>query len=238
MVDSAGKDGTEVFFSLHRQEVLDKWRPKLCIGRIAESESVREDHVTYDELSNVPYAEPTESPYMTDSHREYKKVMRKWSYERLHLTGIAEKHEKSGERIPDELFHEMGRLGILAARLGPGSHMELWRERIAGPGENEKKIMGVVAIEDFDYFHEMITHTELARAGCPGFYSGLGDGMVIGLPPVKQFGPEWMKEKNLVRSSVWEKSVLLWQLRSHKQDLMLLTSLPARRRPLVENILL
>ena len=32
----------------------------------------------------------------------------------------------------------------------------------------------------FDYFHEAITHEELARVGCPGFYSGCGDGMVIG----------------------------------------------------------
>ena len=42
---------------------------------------------------------------------------------------------------------------------------------------------------------EMIAHEEFARLGTPGYIDGLGAGMVIGLAPVLQFGPEWMKEK-------------------------------------------
>jgi hypothetical protein len=41
----------------------------------------------------------------------------------------------------------------------------------------------------------MIAHEEFARLGTPGYIDGLGAGMVIGLAPVLQFGPEWMKEK-------------------------------------------
>ena len=91
------------------------------------------------------------------------------------------------------------RKGILAARLGKGEHLEVWRDEVAprDQGEAARKIMGVVDVEDFDYFHEAITHEELGRCACPGFYSGLGDGMVIGLPPVKQFASDEMAARVL-----------------------------------------
>ena len=40
-----------------------------------------------------------------------------------------------------------------------------------------------------------IAHEEMARLGCPGYTDGLGAGLTIGLPPVLNFGPEWMREK-------------------------------------------
>lgn len=87
---------------------------------------------------------------------------------------------------------EMGTLGIHAARLGPGPHLEQWRrDVVANPAAT---IFGV-AVEDFDYFHEAIMHEEMGRIGCGGFVAGCGDGMCIGLPAVNQFGPDWMKAK-------------------------------------------
>jgi len=49
--------------------------------------------------------------------------------------------------------------------------------------------------EEFDYFHEMVLNQELARVGARGYGDGLLAGMVIGLPPVLNFGSEQLKAK-------------------------------------------
>merc|ERR1719174_883457 len=77
----------------------------------------------------------------------------------------------------------LGAEGFLATRIG----------KVAFPYVD--KLPGGLSKDDFDFFHEGICHEELARLATPGFVSGLGDGLVIGLPPVLQFGPEWMKDK-------------------------------------------
>ncbi|KAJ1564354.1 hypothetical protein HK096_008389 [Nowakowskiella sp. JEL0078] len=77
----------------------------------------------------------------------------------------------------------MGRAGIFAARVGPGPHLK---------GFN---IPGGIKPEEFDHFHELIVHQENARIGAPGYSDGIGIGLVIGIPPVIHFGPNWMKEK-------------------------------------------
>jgi len=47
--------------------------------------------------------------------------------------------------------------------------------------------------EEFDYFHEMIMHQEMARLGTPGFLDGLWGGYLISAPCVMHFGSEGMK---------------------------------------------
>ncbi|KAG6332735.1 hypothetical protein ID866_6351, partial [Astraeus odoratus] len=42
--------------------------------------------------------------------------------------------------------------------------------------------------EEYDYFHELILNTELARFGTRGFVDGLLNGGVIALPPILNFG--------------------------------------------------
>ena len=80
----------------------------------------------FEEISEVPFAEHIawrgfESPYYTDSHIEFREEFRAWVNEHMRASGLAEELEESGARVPDELFHEMGKRGILAARLGPGA---------------------------------------------------------------------------------------------------------------------
>ena len=204
VVESAGTDASEKFWSLHRSEVLDKWDQKLRVGTLDDVDEEEVQAHPLSELSKVPYAEQAfyqgfnESPYLNDSHRAYRKAMRHWVTDKIVATGLGEDLESSGDRVPDELFAEMGRLGILAARLGKGEHLQVWRDQVAPrEGGQEPLIMGVVSVDDFDYFHEAITHEELGRCACPGFYSGLGDGMVIGLPPVKQFANDAMAARVL-----------------------------------------
>ena len=47
----------------------------------------------------------------------------------------------------------------------------------------------------FDYFHELVLTQELIRAGARGYADGLLGGMVIGLPPVLNFGSEKLKQE-------------------------------------------
>lgn len=70
-------------------------------------------------------------------------------------------------------------------RMGPGKHL------------HGLTLPGGVKGEDFDYFHELVVVQELARLGAPGYMAGLQAGMVIGLPPVLNFGTEEMKRKIL-----------------------------------------
>jgi cytochrome b involved in lipid metabolism len=69
IMDLAGKDATEAFYGLHRQEVLFKYAPKLKIGTIA-NESPAIDMYTPGTISKVPYGEVSawqgyKSPYFT-----------------------------------------------------------------------------------------------------------------------------------------------------------------------------
>ena len=79
---------------------------------------------TLGEISEVPYAEHVawrgyESPYYNDSHIELREEFRAWVHTRMRASSIAEELEASGKKVPDDLFHEMGERGVLAARLGP-----------------------------------------------------------------------------------------------------------------------
>lgn len=96
---------------------------------------------------------------------------------------VAEKCEASGERPDVELVKLMGANGLNAMRLGPGKHL-------AG-----RKLFADIKPEEFDYFHELIITQELSRCGTRGFMDALQGGMVIGLPPVINFGSDEMKKE-------------------------------------------
>lgn len=68
-------------------------------------------------------------------------------------------------------------MNIHAMRLGPGKHLK-----------GRKLMGGVVAPEEFDYFHELIISFEYGRLGLRGSMDGLLSGGVIGLPPVLNYG--------------------------------------------------
>lgn len=70
---SAGQDATEVFFSLHRYEVLERPQYKrLQVGVIQGEDAKVFPTINNGEISKVPYAEPTwlvegyHSPYFTE----------------------------------------------------------------------------------------------------------------------------------------------------------------------------
>ncbi|CAH7685051.1 acyl-CoA dehydrogenase/oxidase [Phakopsora pachyrhizi] len=181
----AGKDATEAFFGLHRSEVLKKYG-RLVIGQI-EGEEPKLMLPKDGELSLVPHAEPAwisqgyYSPYYNESHKEFQKAMRLFFDK--HVTPQAREHEQNGKRVTQELVELMAKENINATRLGPGKHLH---------GLN---LLGGLKGENFDYFHELILTQELARTGARGFSDGFLGGLVIGLPPVLNFGSPELKKK-------------------------------------------
>ncbi|KAK2462284.1 hypothetical protein APHAL10511_005590 [Amanita phalloides] len=177
----AGQDATDVFFGLHRHEVL--LRPqyaRLQIGKIAgEDEQIKPP--VPGELSKVPYAEPTWlspgylNPYYTDNHRTFQKAIREF-FERV-VAPESASCEESGKRISQEVVDKLAETNIIAMRLGPGKHLK-----------GLTLMGGIVKPEEFDYFHESIIHTEIGRICSRAVVDGMLAGLVIGLPPVLNFG--------------------------------------------------
>ena len=107
----AGKDATQIFFGLHRHEVL--LRPqyaRLQIGKIQGEEEVIKP-LAPGELSKVPYAEPTwlsngyYSPYYTDNHRKFQKAVRTFFVEVVQPEAV--KCEENGKKISQEVVDKM-----------------------------------------------------------------------------------------------------------------------------------
>jgi len=97
-----------------------------------------------------------------------------------------------------EIHRRLAAQGLYAARIGKGDHLKAIPD-----------IMGVRG-EDFDYFHELITHEEWMRiTGTPGFQDGLGSGLVIGLPPVMQFGQEPIRSRVMRECLAGDKLICL-----------------------------
>nr|KAJ3419343.1 hypothetical protein HK105_007067 [Polyrhizophydium stewartii] len=183
ILEVAGKDATEAFYSFHRHEVLSKYK-RLVIGSIV-NEKPKITMGTGD-LSKVPYAEESYlqgfySPYYTDSHRRFHAAVRKFVDEVIRPDAVA--NDDAGKAGPIDLYRKMGEVGHLAARIGPGEHLKAFN------------LLGGVKAEEFDYFHEIIAHQELSRLGTHGYSESLASGMVIGLPPVIHFGSKQVKDR-------------------------------------------
>ena len=81
----------------------------------------------------------------------------------------AQAREEDGKRPNPNTFLEMGKLNIIAMRLGPGPHLK-----------GRTLMGGIVQPEEFDYFHELIMGQEIARAHSRGYQDGSGGGTYIG----------------------------------------------------------
>eukprot|EP01060_Flectonema_neradi_P011121 TRINITY_DN18182_c0_g1_i1.p1 TRINITY_DN18182_c0_g1~~TRINITY_DN18182_c0_g1_i1.p1 ORF type:complete len:508 (+),score=70.63 TRINITY_DN18182_c0_g1_i1:45-1568(+) len=174
----AGRDASEEFWELHRQDVLIRYQ-RLVIGKL---EGKKESEVPL--ITNIPYAamgvnQGFVSPYFNKSHLMLQQKLRAW-----HKTVLPEctAIDSAGKPIPAELYKKFAEQGTLASCLGPGPWLK---------GMNIGGIKG----EDFDPFHEMIFQQEFARLGSQGFTDGLGGGLGIGLPPVAYFGSNALRRE-------------------------------------------
>ncbi|KAF8319271.1 acyl-CoA dehydrogenase [Clavulina sp. PMI_390] len=178
---SAGKDVTSVFFQLHRADIIEKPAYKRLVIGTVEGQTSQFLKAPSDALSVVPYGEPEWlnpkffSAYYKDSHRKLQKALRAFTNELVIPDALL--HEEDGKPPSQSLIDKMGELNILAMRLGPGKHLK-----------GRTLMNGLVKPEEFDYFHELIITQEFGRHGCRGYGDGLSGGMVIGLPPILNFG--------------------------------------------------
>ncbi|KAJ2995148.1 hypothetical protein HDV02_001033 [Globomyces sp. JEL0801] len=206
ILEHAGKDATgnnasliiEPFYAYHRQEVLTKYH-RLKIGTIV-NESPQIDFPEPGAFSKVPYAEPSalqgfKSPYYTKSHHDFRKAVRTFLHTEVLPEALAS--DPSGGHPSKEIWKKMGDFGLLAARMGPGPHL------------NGFTLPNNVKPSEFDYFYEQIIHEELITLTCPSYQDGLGAGMVIGLPPVMHFAKPAIRDRVVREVLTGEKQICL-----------------------------
>ena len=187
----AGKEATEAFYGLHRIEVLKKYI-RFRIGKIEGSKKQSSlERYNPAAMSEVIYSEPSAfqgmpSPYYKKSHIDIRNGIA--NFREKELNPISEQYENTGKYPTEELYKKMGAAGILAIRLGPGP----WLKEVSKYGIT---LPGGVKPEEFDYFHELMCHDQMIRVGAPSFCAGLGDGYIIGLPPVLHFAKPALRER-------------------------------------------
>jgi len=199
LLEVAGRDATEEFYGLHRQAVLLKYAPRLEIGSI-KGEEPKVPLMQPGTISKVPYAEPSawqgfHSPYYNDSHYRFRTALRTFIQEEIVPDAAAQ--DDAGKPASAELYRKMGQFGWLASRIGPGPHLQGF------------SLPGGVKPEEFDYFHELISHEESTGMGLPGYQDSIATGMIIGLPPVLHFGSKKLKERVVREVLTGEKKICL-----------------------------
>lgn len=107
LLEFAGKDATDAFYSLHRHSVLDKYA-RLKIGSIQGEQRVIEPPGL---VSKVPFAEPMwllpqyKSVYYSESHYRLQREMR--VFVDTHVTKEAQQGELTGTRPSKDLYKRL-----------------------------------------------------------------------------------------------------------------------------------
>jgi alkylation response protein AidB-like acyl-CoA dehydrogenase/cytochrome b involved in lipid metabolism len=222
LLNVAGKDATQQFESLHKPETLKKYGAPLLIGEIAD---LRAKNNTLPSLNKqaivppqshtptvtvlppslfgeqVPFGDPVwyqdwYSPYYNESHRRFRVAMREW-VEREVMPFCHEWDE--AKQVPSGLRRKAFEAGWLPAVVGGRWPTEYVGDRIAGG----------VRPEEWDAFHELILVDELSRCASGGVVSAMITGLAVGLPPVLNFGSQYLKDK-IVRDCLrGEKAICL-----------------------------
>jgi len=180
ILDVAGKDASAQFWQYHRKEILDKYVPRLCIGKLEKAPATKQRvkqrpfpaavQPASPLLSSILHAEnPScqgfDSPYYKESHLNLRVYVRKWLQEHIvpNINGWLAKDKP----VPKEVFKKMGQAGILAANLGPGSHL------------TGLPLPNGLQPEEFDFFHEQIVHEEIYRLGCKLLSRGFSPDTIV-----------------------------------------------------------
>jgi alkylation response protein AidB-like acyl-CoA dehydrogenase len=136
----------------------------------------------------IPYGDPNwyqdwHSPYYNDTHRALRAKIRKFVDDEI----TPNCHEwDEAKTFPPDLLRKASKEGWMGACVGSP-----WPEKYLG-----KSICGgIVTAEQWDPFHELVVVDELARCGSGGICWGLAAGLTIGLPPVLNFGSEYLQDR-------------------------------------------
>lgn len=143
--------------------------------------------------ANVPFAEPPylnglPSPYYTPELKKWQRACRAFIDE--HLTPHALEWERD-EFVPEHVFDTFVKHNMLIPTLPsplPAQHLKAC-------GIHD--ILGVVKVEDFTYFHNLIYNDEMSRSGLGGPGASMTTGMAFGVPPIIKFGDEQLQRRFL-----------------------------------------
>lgn len=208
LADYLGKDSTQVFFELHKLEVLGQYQ-RLRIGRLDSALKGPRlvDQLKPGTLSRVPYGEVgywqgQPSPFYSASHHKFRVALREII--QRELTPQLKSMELSGKTPSHALFKTMAKQGYLVCRAGKGPWMDdalLSKLGITLPG-------GLKASE-FDLFHELIAHQEAGHYLSPSVADGIGGGFVISLPAVMHWATDAVRERVTAECLTGEKRICL-----------------------------
>lgn len=175
----AGKDASEMFHAHHNDMLLPKYSRKLKIGEL-------EGYKVAPMKGNggfgnymIPGAEPYWynndyiSPYYTNSHREFRALVR--NFVDSELSPFIAQWDESGGDYPMELHEKAYKAGILGAN---------WPAEYGGTPPRG----------GFDAFHDLIFFDELARCGTGGLLTAIFFSFSIALPPVLNVGSKYLKD--------------------------------------------
>ncbi|KAJ3056228.1 hypothetical protein HK097_007711 [Rhizophlyctis rosea] len=193
----AGQDASKQFAQFHSPSVLEKYGPKLYKGDVGEAASndIEAEATEADSGlvegeafgEGVPFGDPYwyqdwYSPYYNESHRKLRAAVR--AFVDKEITPNCHEWDEN-KQIPKSLFTKAAQAGIL-----PGIVGHPWPTKYA-----EYPPIAGLKPEEYDAFHEFIICDELSRCGSGGVLWGLIGGLGIGLPPVINFGSEYLKDK-------------------------------------------
>jgi alkylation response protein AidB-like acyl-CoA dehydrogenase len=198
-----GRDVTSEFYDFHSRDVLEKYAPKLAIGIVENADAYTSpsvsDRTKLD--TTTPFAESSfyrgwRSAYLTDRHYRVKLAVRDLIHNRI--LPLCEGCDANNEDPPKDAFIEMGRTGLIAARMGKSVSEFVKNLKI--------KLPAGISPDELDYFTRYIVNCEFNVNIPPGLSDGLSAGVNIGLPPVIYFGNNEQKNK-------WVPPVLLGEKR-------------------------
>jgi acyl-CoA dehydrogenase len=139
-------------------------------------------------FSEPPYLNGLPSPYYTPELRKWQKACRAFIDE--HLTPYAFDWEKE-ETVPEHLFATFSKHNMLIPTLP--SPLPVAALKACGIHD----ILGVVKVEDFNSFHNLIYTDEMNRSGLSGPPSSITTGMAFGVPTIVKFGNKQLQDRFL-----------------------------------------
>lgn len=139
-------------------------------------------------FSEPPYLSGLPSAYYTPSHLRWQQACR--AFITTHLHDYALEWETMGS-MPSSVFTTFAQANMLLPSL-PAPLPVAWLKRLG-----IHSILGVVAVEEWDYLHTAIYTDEMSRSGLGGPASSLVTGMSYGVPPLLKFGSPALQERFL-----------------------------------------
>ncbi|KAJ4175558.1 hypothetical protein NW759_017662 [Fusarium solani] len=138
--------------------------------------------------SVLPYAEPAwargyPSPYYNDSHRRLRAAMRSWVDENLMPHTL---EWETSQVLPDWLWEKAAKDGVIMPMAAGAAIPQEWAGKYP--------IMGNIAPEEWDGFHDLTIHDEFERVGGVGIHNGLVGCTVLAVPLLQKYGSQSIKD--------------------------------------------